>query len=285
MFTTLVAALAIQQAGPDWTRMVNGYKLVHWSNPDDDRQTMYLFDRKKKLVFTLQDFHVGIDDISAHTSSYFVRPKAVLFDLAGKGKNDLVMSEWSGGAHGSMAYYIWSLGTRPRCLLAYDKNNMWGSSSAQEEIQDFHFADLNHDGKKEIISFYDGFSYLEDFGTYGGMLPFILEYRNGQYRNATPKYKSVLQQWIHRAHLEVTKVDRKGEDASRYFRELGVRLYGLGIINRSVPETTCYLSKELPRADFQWVLARRKHIRKVVGEMDGRLRSIRLYSEKPFTVN
>ncbi len=281
MITAFIAGLAIQPGKPNWTLKVKGYKLVHWTNPDGDRQTMYLLDQKKRIVFALQDYHVGVIEVKREESSYWDPPKNILFNLLGEGSNDIVMTEWTGGAHASVAYYVFKLGSHPKCLLAYNKKNIFGSD--EDLIHDFQPSDLNGDARKGILSFYDGFAYYH-WNAYGAMLPYVMEYRNGNYRNATTKYKSVLRQWIDEAQDNLADLKPRRDRWENAYKEVGLRLYGLGILNRSVASTTKYLRHELPREDFRWVIAQRAYIRRVVAQMDGRIHTVPLYRNKPFSM-
>ena len=106
--------------------------------------------------------------------------------MTGDGVPEAVIRTWTGiGVHSGITYYVFSLGSRPRCLLVYDKNNI-------DDREDFDIVDLDGDGKKEIVSWYDGFVYA--WGGYGcsPRVPVVLGYSNRRYVDVTRQYPAWL---------------------------------------------------------------------------------------------
>ena len=115
---------------------VAGYRIVRTEGPGEN-ETLRLYDRRGRVVTTVPDFHARLlDNDKVRVTRIGNVPT-------------IVLKTWTGGAHGSDAYFVWSLGRRPRCLLAYDKGNVAGE-------HDFDLADLDGDGMPEVRSWYDG---------------------------------------------------------------------------------------------------------------------------------
>ncbi len=137
-----------------------------------DEQTVQLeiLDGRKRPAFVVTDR--GAD--------------AELIDLTGDGHPEAIISQWGGGAHGPMRYYVFSLDAAPRCLLAYDKRNI-------EDVDDFEPQDLDGDGVLEIVSWYDGFAYWNASYAGSARIPVVLGYRNGRYEEVTGQHRRWLQ--------------------------------------------------------------------------------------------
>ena len=112
------------------------------------------------------------------------------WDLNHDGAPDVILETWSGGAHGSQCYYVWSLGRKPRCLLAYDKDDIC-------DDHNFDIVDLDGDGQPEIRSWYDGFAYTVG-QTCSEDLPVVLRYEGGRFVDRTSRYRKLLQRASHK---------------------------------------------------------------------------------------
>jgi len=123
-------------------------------------------------------------------------------DLTGDGIPDLVLRTWGAGVHGGCVYYIYSAGLRPRCLLAYYKR---AADDDPDHEPDFQARDLGGDGRMEIISWYDGFSYggpISDWNSSyasGAHVPLVLGSRRGRYVDVTSEYQWWLQPKLNKA--------------------------------------------------------------------------------------
>lgn len=185
----MILGLAVYLIQPSpkfvWAKAVSGYRVEKWKLPEpvnenySDYEAVRLIDRKGKLVTEVHDYRVGVNDLERHS------PPNRLEDVNKDGNLDIVIETWTGGAHGSNRYYIWSLGKRPRCLLAYDKNNV-------SDEHDFEFVDLDRDGKPEIRTWYDGYYYRdqgpEGYSLRSGPLPIVLKYHRGRYVDCTKRF-------------------------------------------------------------------------------------------------
>lgn len=70
-------------------------------------------------------------------------------DITGLGKPNLILNEWSGGAHCCFTFHIFELDDHPREV-----------ASVQAEHSDYaHFEDLNHDGIYEFVGWDFTFAY------------------------------------------------------------------------------------------------------------------------------
>lgn len=162
------------------TLRVENYTVVWHRDPDYGEDTSWceLRDHSGRVVVRLQDYFcapLGLHETDAQAVT----------DFDGDGRNEVVLETWSGGAHGSVTYQVWSLGKSPKCLLAWDKGNIYDVPDGY----DFKFEDLDGDGRLEILSWYDGFCYTIA-GAYNGLTPIVFALRGGVYRDCTQDFRA-----------------------------------------------------------------------------------------------
>ncbi|HTX14491.1 MAG TPA: hypothetical protein VMD77_04285 [Candidatus Baltobacteraceae bacterium] len=104
--------------------------------------------KSKQLVFSKREegrFAIG-NDID-HGGNVPAIPIGT--DITGRGKPDLILNEWSGGAHCCFTFHVVELSDHPREI-----------ASVQAEHSDYaHFEDLNHDGIYEFTGWDFTFAY------------------------------------------------------------------------------------------------------------------------------
>jgi len=170
-----------QALQPEWIKQVGDYQLVKWSRPPGDprepAETIIIRDGQSREVTRIRHYYLHIDEIS---------------DLTNDGWPEVVIMAAEPGAHGPAFYYVYSLGPRPSCLLAYAKGNYDDGPDAP----DFHPKDLDGDGCKEIVTWYDGFAYWSEgdddwLASYAGAarVPVVFGFRHGRYVDMTPRYR------------------------------------------------------------------------------------------------
>jgi hypothetical protein len=170
---------------PIWVKRVGQLRLIkwgdQWSDYGGDRETIILRDAHERTVARITGVRVDIEQIQ---------------DFTGDGTAEIVISAWGGYQHGPCVYYVYSAGVRPRCLLAYDQKAGDGDPST-----DFEPKDLDGDGSKEIISWYDGFLFWDRVPEWrspyrGGSasVPIVLGFWKGRYVDATAHYRRWLKQ-------------------------------------------------------------------------------------------
>lgn len=173
----------------EWEKWIGGYHLVDrrdlQAREGAGADTCTLVDGKAQVVVAIASQHRVIFDLVG--------------DLTGEHTPTVVLHTADGGAHGSDVYYVYALGKRPRCLLVYDKGNISGDSFAW----DFHPVDLDGDGRKEILTWYDGLD--QDMNLHGS-IPLVLGYRNGRYVDVTASYPRKIRP-------ELRKVQKELQDA------------------------------------------------------------------------
>jgi hypothetical protein len=97
-----------------------------------------------------------------------------------------------GVTHAGNVFYVYSGGSQPRCLLAYDKQNEMEDSGPWPE---FEARDLDRDGRLEIVTTYDGFAYWGEVerweACYAGSarVPLVLGFRRGRLTDVTLEYR------------------------------------------------------------------------------------------------
>ncbi len=96
-------------------------------------------------------------------------------NITGNGIPNLVLSEWSGGAHCCMLFHIFELGKTFRKIATLD--------AAHGDLA--HFADLDGDGKLEFVANDWTFAYWHTSFAGSPAPTIILRYQHGSYRLAT----------------------------------------------------------------------------------------------------
>ncbi len=106
-------------------------------------------------------FCFGDDIIEEHES---------LFDLAGKGNANLVLSKWTGGAHCCYSLFIFELGQDLKSIAHIEGGNFLP-----------YLEDLNKDSIPEIKVTDDFLAYQFSSFAYSANADVVLEYREGAY--------------------------------------------------------------------------------------------------------
>lgn len=252
MVLLALAAVLVHTYKPAWTQRVGTYTLVKWDHPakDDIVQTLYLKDRKGRVVTSIRDFHVGVE------ANFWEKAPIRKMDLNRDGVPEILLESWTGGAHGSCVYFLWSLGRHPRCLLAYDKNNV--------NDNDLEFRDLDGDGISEIVSWYDGFAYTVS-GSSWPDLPIVFRYEGGRYVDRTARFKGI----VNKAKAEVWD-DLADADPAEHFAPRSrltadaVNLLALGDMTGTRRQVWSRLKRKLPRTTYEWLREREPTIFKII---------------------
>ncbi|HTE18052.1 MAG TPA: hypothetical protein VK689_06690 [Armatimonadota bacterium] len=268
-----VPADAGRAAKPESVERIGRYRLVKWSRrwpaikTDNERETIILRDRKGAEVARISNYSVKVESHG---------------DLTGDGYPEVVVTAWTGGAHASLFYYIYSLGRRPRCLLAYSKRNAeWAPDSP-----DFEPKDLDGDGCKEIVSWYDGFAYGGDLGrewdtSFGASarVPIVLGLRNGRYVDVTTRYRNRL-----RVHLTLAKEglldaieDARRPELAPYVRPMIVQYYAVALLLHDPATARRLVLRAVPSGDRARFLKVHRKIERVVWERHQRYSYPRAY--------
>lgn len=121
-----------------------------------------------RAVLTLKDEMVGRDHCG---------------DLTGDGVPEVILTQFSGGAHCCTTVSVYSLTTPPRRILHTDTQHSGGVSVVQ----------LDGRGPKELVTGDWRFAYAYDLSFADSpALPLVYSYRNGQYVNTTREYPQYL---------------------------------------------------------------------------------------------
>ena len=126
-----------------------------------------------QLVFTTNSNRYFDPEEQSADSDDFSSPPAPNTDITGGGFPNLVVAEWSGGAHCCLTYYVFQLGDEFRLM-----------DTIQAEHGDAHFEDLDGDEILEIKM--QDWTYAYEFTCYAGSPapPIILRYTDGKYQVA-----------------------------------------------------------------------------------------------------
>jgi hypothetical protein len=162
---------------PKWVKHVGCLRLVKWGDggdpSSDGRETLILRDALGRTVARITGHYAHVEWVG---------------DLTGDGIPDVVLHAFEGVTHAGNVYYVYSAGPQPRCLLAYDKQNVAEDAGLWPE---FRVEDLDGDGHPEIVTTYDGFAYwneVERWQTcyYGSArVPLVLGFRRGRVVDVT----------------------------------------------------------------------------------------------------
>lgn len=204
-----------QPVRPAWIKHIGHLRLVKWGDRADEschmRETVVLWDERGRPVARITGY--GVDLVMAQ-------------DLTGDGSPDVVLRTWSGGVHGGFVYYVYSAEWRSRCLLAYYKKN---GGEESERWADLAVRDLNGDGRKELVSWYDGFAHGGEVfnwaSSYGGSatVPIALGLRKGRYVDVTSQYRP----WLRRKLAEAREHFLDGLDEAKTEGLTGDRAQGM----------------------------------------------------------
>ncbi len=238
LYAFLIFAIVPAKPKPAWTAKVGTYHFVKWPQNGyaNDIERLFVKDRLGRMVTSITD----------HKVTPIFDEKFEPRDLNHDGVPEIVLSSWTGGAHGSSTYYVWSLGPHPKCLLAYDKNNI-------ADGHDFEFVDLDGDGIPEIRSWYDGFAYTVG-GSYWRNLPIVLKLVGDKYVDRTSSFPKITKLAAASAWKEFHRADRMKEPRSWSGTSCSaINLIALADIMKNRAGTWKRLKRELPAQNYRWL--------------------------------
>jgi hypothetical protein len=265
----LLALLAGVQLSPTPSTELRGYRLEKWAvhNDKKDKETLYLKDAKGRVVTVISDYGVGLlDEVN--------EDKPTLRAAFRLGKTPVVILEaWTGGAHGGNEYYVWALGARARCLLAYAKGNVSG-------VHDFEVVDLDGDGVPEIRSWYDGFAYSVSPSYWN--IPIVFRYEHGKFVDRTPRFPELLKEAAHEAWNDVAGADRSlPPDSWQGSSAPAIRLLAIADMRHSRAAVWSRLRKLLSKESINWLRRREPTILSIIRGRNRRCKYPQPYLPKP----
>lgn len=217
------------------------------ADADTEHETLIVWDREGRAVFQTAGYQIVLDSIG---------------DITGMGIPDVLFHTWSGSMRGSDVYYIYALGRTPRCLLIYDK----GEVDDDDTGSDFYRKDLSGDGRREIVSWYDGYTCWDCSVTGSARIPLFFAYRRGRFVDATRLYRRHLRAALRRTDARLSE---KLADAGPLplagdgFSPV-VQWYALDILLEGRRRAARRLLARLPRKDHAEFLRRRATIERVL---------------------
>ena len=259
----------VQELGwPTEVTRVGTYKIIHWRHDNIGR--VVIKDRRNRTVAQASDVDAKIWSMTNHGA---------------RGHPEVCIYTWTGGAHASFAYYIIGLGPKPKCLLAFWQGN-------GDEAGDFEVKDLRRDGRKEIVTSYDGFAYRLGLGYSPVYVPMVLELSGGRYVDTTKKYPELavaasakalkdLEEAIRERKAERESLAKKNYDLANEedyaYGGPGIRRNAIGFLASKIllgRETRAwkYLRTLLPHGVYKNLRQNRTWIRRVVADRKLRIR-------------
>jgi hypothetical protein len=123
-------------------------------------------------------------------------------DITGRGIPNLVLFEWSGGAHCCYTAHVFEIGQRFRKIAALNAQN-----------GPLDFEDLDGDGVLEFVFKDWTFAYWRTSFNYSPAPRVVLRFRNGEYRMAPEFMRKppAAEEWMKEKAQEVLKGDWTGE--------------------------------------------------------------------------
>jgi hypothetical protein len=184
-------------------------------------------------------------------SGYYI-PRVQCEDLLGDDQVELIVEDYSGGAHCCSTYYVYSPRHRKMLLMAKTGNG---------SLQDIK--DLNRDGKKELIASDDRLAYFGGLSYAASpMLPLIFCYREGQYTDCTRDFPDLLNQAMQESEAGLKQSD--ADEISNKRNALAI--YALGILLGKESETWQRLQAMLPKDTRVWLETNRAAIQQRMQE-------------------
>lgn len=248
-------------ARPEWVKRVGHLRLIKWSdlhsNYRTECETILLCDDGGRSVARIRGGRVEIERIQ---------------DLTEDGIPEVVLRTFSGVSHGGNAYYIYSAGARPRCLLAYDKQN-----EEEEDVEhwpDFEVRDLAADGRKEIITWYDGFACWNDVDEWStcylgsAHIPIVLGLRRGRYTDVTSECRPWLRRKLARAKRHfLNDLKEAGERGPvEEFAQGMIEYYSVALLLHGGTTARSMVLRLLPRQTRHFFLEHCSLIEKVLAD-------------------
>jgi hypothetical protein len=147
---------SLREGCPEHSRLEDEQKFADfiirtYSHDDFDDCIQIL--RDNRVVFSrhaVGKLVIGNDINKDSGHEVYLPPKIPIgTDITGRGKPNVILGEWSGGAHCCFAFHVLELGDHPRDIAIVDA----GDSDYA------HFEDLNHDGVYEFVGWDFTFAY------------------------------------------------------------------------------------------------------------------------------
>lgn len=137
-------------------------------------------------------------------------------DLTGDRTPELVVETYSGGAHCCSVVYVLSLSAQVRLLLRYATGNA-GSAD---------IADLNRDGRLELVLGDDSFAYFDDlcFACSPSGIPLVACFRAGQFEDCTRRFPAVVRAQVAHWTSVLREEAQKPNDATALLYAKGAAL-------------------------------------------------------------
>lgn len=110
--------------------------------------------------------------------------EAETLDVDGDGTAELLVCDFSGGAHCCFTYYLYTRKPALNLLGAFDMGNAG-----------LTFQDIEGDGVAEAIGYYDGFAYYEGLSYVGSpFIPIVFSLKAGKYVENTKAFPGIIQE-------------------------------------------------------------------------------------------
>ncbi len=137
-------------------------------------------------------------------------------DLTGDRTPELVVETYSGGAHCCSVVHVLSLNAQVRLLLRYATGNA-GSAD---------IADLNKDGRLELVLGDDSFAYFDDlcFACSPSGIPLVACFRAGRFEDCTRRFPGVVRAQVAHWSRVLREEAQKPNDATALMYAKGAAL-------------------------------------------------------------
>ncbi|MFN3649230.1 MAG: hypothetical protein ACK47B_06575 [Armatimonadota bacterium] len=143
------------------------WKWVERDRPNGALATLEIRDPRGRTAARISDFDVSVEWTG---------------DLTQDGLPEVILCQWNGGNNIWANYYVYSLGPKPACLLAYGARRITGLEPK----------DVDSDDALELLADYDGFAGWKNATVGGPFIPMVLGWRGGRFVEAGAVYPAYL---------------------------------------------------------------------------------------------
>ncbi|MEO0211275.1 MAG: VCBS repeat-containing protein [candidate division WOR-3 bacterium] len=173
---------------------------------------------------------------------------AKTLDVDGDGTAELLVTDYSGGAHCCFTYYLYTRKPGLKLLGVFDM-----------ESGSLEFRDLDGDGNLEAVGAYDGFAYYDYPYAVSPWIPIVFSLKSGRYVENTEAFRDLIRERLDEYYLasppESDEESRKSWVVGVYAHMclLGEETSAWETVRRTCPDMLDWLSEN--KSDIKATLA------------------------------